>query len=242
MNKREKKEVLAIIPIRGDQYTIHNDVPIRIGKHPILHFAIAAARQAKLITRTMVSTENKLLMDIAQKEGAECPFIRPLELTAKNVPQLQVLIHCLDYLKRKEDYTPHYVLLLEAAHPLRLKGMLDKIIEVAFENSLDSAFPAFEENGNYWYLSQDNIPCRIFLPGTDELTTKAQRKPFYREINGLGLLTKPEILRSGRLLGDSVGMIPIRDISGIVDLDEPHGLILANSIMNTPSLGKEFIL
>jgi len=242
MNKNKQPEVLAVIPIRADERTVHNGQAVCIGPHPIIHYTISAAINEKSISRTIVSTESKLLADIAKKEGAECPFIRPLELTGKDVPQLQVLLHAIDYLKRKEDYNPDYVVLLEASHPLRRKGLLKEIILAAIKNNLDSAFPAFEENGNYWYLSEDDIPCRIILPGTDELTIKAHRKPFYREVNGLGLLTKPEIIRGGRLLGDAVGMIPIREISGIIDLDQPHGLMLARSIMDEHIIGNGFEL
>ncbi len=232
--------ILAIIPARADSSVIQDGKVIEINKKPIISYTIKAALNAKAINRIIVSTDSQMIADIAKQEGAECPFIRSKELTKAGVAQVEVLNNCLDWVNKNEKSTPDYIVLMECTHPLRPKGLISKIIDIASKGSFDSVFPAMEEHASFWHMDDHNVPQRVLLAGEKELMTRNIRKPFYRELLGLGMITKTKFIKEGRLLGDVVGMVPIRDISGVVDMDEPYGITLANSVIAAANQKTEY--
>ena len=76
---KEKPEVLAIIPARGNSKSIPRKNIREFAGHPLIAFSIAAARQSNLVTRVIVSTDDPEIAEISRQYGAEVPFMRPAE-------------------------------------------------------------------------------------------------------------------------------------------------------------------
>ena len=74
-------KVLAIIPARsGSKGILHKNIRL-LGKHPLFSYSIGAASICKNIDRVIVSTDSLEYANIAQKYGAEVPFLRPANLS-----------------------------------------------------------------------------------------------------------------------------------------------------------------
>ena len=73
-------EVIAIIPARGGSKGIpHKNIKPFAGA-PLIAYSIAAAQQAKQISRVIVSTDDPEIARVAREWGTETPFMRPAEL------------------------------------------------------------------------------------------------------------------------------------------------------------------
>ncbi|HVV79534.1 MAG TPA: acylneuraminate cytidylyltransferase family protein [Pseudolabrys sp.] len=93
---------LAIIPARGGSKRLPRKNVIDFFGKPILAYTIAAAHEARLFDRILVSTEDKEIADIARRHGAEVDK-RPAALGRDEATVTDVCLELLDRLERQGD-------------------------------------------------------------------------------------------------------------------------------------------
>jgi N-acylneuraminate cytidylyltransferase len=77
---------LAIIPARGGSRRVPGKNIRPLAGRPLLAHAIAAARDADLFDRIVVSTDSEEIAAVAREHGAEAPFLRPADLADDHTP------------------------------------------------------------------------------------------------------------------------------------------------------------
>ena len=77
---KKKLKILGIIPARGGSKEIKRKNLLKIGGKTLVELAIKSAKKSKLLTRIILSSEDKEILKIAKKAGVEIPFIRPKNL------------------------------------------------------------------------------------------------------------------------------------------------------------------
>ena len=93
---------IAIIPARKGSKRIKNkNIKLFFGK-PIIYWSIKAAKDSKLFDKIIVSTDCKIIANIANKFGAETPFVRPKNLSGDVVNVDKVIKHALLWYKKKD--------------------------------------------------------------------------------------------------------------------------------------------
>jgi CMP-N,N'-diacetyllegionaminic acid synthase len=125
----QNKNVVAIIPARGGSKGIPRKNIVLIGRKPLIAYTIEEARKSKYIDRVIVSTDDKEIATIARKYGAEVPFLRPKSLAKDTSPSLLVVLHALDYLEKKEKYSPDIIVFLQPTSPFRKVEHIDAAIK-----------------------------------------------------------------------------------------------------------------
>jgi pseudaminic acid cytidylyltransferase len=86
---------IAVIPARGGSKRIpRKNIRLFAGR-PMIAYAVAAARESGLFEHVIVSTDDPEIADIARFEGAETPFVRPVELADDHVPTVPVVAHAI---------------------------------------------------------------------------------------------------------------------------------------------------
>lgn len=89
---------ICIIPARGGSKRIpQKNIKAFLGK-PIIVYSIQEALKSKLFERVIVSTDDKDIAKIAEKFGAEVPFIRPKELSDDFTGTNDVVKHAINLL------------------------------------------------------------------------------------------------------------------------------------------------
>ncbi len=223
-----KPSVVAIIPVRGSDPEVQSGDMMTLGGKPLLAYAIDAAAGSQFITRTLVSTDDANVMQLAVRLGAEAPFLRPAELSAPQVSLAEVLRHALLWLEEHEGYHVDLVVLLEITHPLRPPGLVDHVIQVLLTEKLDSVFAAREEHHEFWTVTDRGVLER-FHPRDG--TPRKDLAPLYREMGGMATAIRADLIRQGRRFGERVGLVPVHDVSSLIDLHDEHGLRLAQAIL-----------
>jgi pseudaminic acid cytidylyltransferase len=86
---------VAIIPARGGSKRIpRKNVKPFLGR-PMIAYAVAAARQAGVFDRVVVSTDDDEIAAVAREAGAETPFRRPPELADDHTPTVPVIAQAI---------------------------------------------------------------------------------------------------------------------------------------------------
>jgi YrbI family 3-deoxy-D-manno-octulosonate 8-phosphate phosphatase len=127
--------VLALIPARGGSKSIPRKNIRPLSGYPLVAYSIAAAIQSQLVTRTIVSTDDEEIAQVARGYGAEVPFLRPLEYALDNTTDLPVFIHALNWLRDNEGYQPDILVQLRPTSPIRPPGCVDQAVQLLLDHS-----------------------------------------------------------------------------------------------------------
>jgi len=93
---------LGIIPARGGSKRIpRKNIRNFCGK-PMLVWSIEALQTSKSVDRIIVSTEDPEIAKIALENGAEVPFIRPLNISDDTADTWSVINHAVRWIKNNE--------------------------------------------------------------------------------------------------------------------------------------------
>ena len=117
---------LGIIPARGGSKGVPRKNIKMICGHPLIAWTIRAALDSKLLSKVIVSTEDREIAGISRAYGAEV-LDRPEDLARDDTLSRDVISHALN--ATGADYS----VLLQATSPIRSQGLIDRVI-AAFES------------------------------------------------------------------------------------------------------------
>ncbi|MDO8667870.1 MAG: acylneuraminate cytidylyltransferase family protein [bacterium] len=121
-----KKKVLVVIPARAGSKRIPNKNIRNFFGKPLIAYSIEQALSVSFADRIIVDTDSPKIAKVAEKYGAEVPFLRPARLATDKASANDALLYLLLKLKKEENYFPDYVLYLQTTSPLReLKDIED---------------------------------------------------------------------------------------------------------------------
>jgi N-acylneuraminate cytidylyltransferase len=159
--------VLALIPARGGSKSIPRKNIRTFAGHPLIAYSIAAGLAAETVSRVIVSTDDEEIAAIAQRYGAETPFLRPAEdargrsLSADNTPDLPVFQHALEWLDEHEGYQPEIVVQLRPTSPLRRVWHIDQAVYQLLEHpeadAVRTVCVPFQNPFKMWRISPEGF-------------------------------------------------------------------------------------
>ena len=82
---------------------------------PLIAYTISEALKSNLLTRYIVSTDDSEIKDVAEKNGAEVPFLRPADLATDKASSMVALNHAIDYAEKEEGIKYDYVIYLDVS-------------------------------------------------------------------------------------------------------------------------------
>ena len=122
-------EVLAIIPARGGSQRIPRKNIKKLHGKPLIEYTIEQAKSSKLISKIVVSTDDKKIAVIAKSMGVDVPFLRPKKYSGSTSPTIDVIKHTLNYLETEQNYIPDKIIILQPTSPLRTVKVIDDSIK-----------------------------------------------------------------------------------------------------------------
>jgi len=179
--ENKRKNILCVVPARsGSQAVKHKNIRDFLGK-PLLTHSIYQARKSKYFSnmRIIVSTDSEQYAAIARKYGAECPFLRPAEISGPLSTDVECMQHCLHWLKDHENYEPDFILQLRPTQPLRIIADIDTCIDIFINkrNVYDSLRSVVEV---------DKSPFKMYTVRQEENTEmELSLRPLFAKLDGL---------------------------------------------------------
>lgn len=141
------KKILGLIPARGGSKGIPSKNIIEIYGKPLIQYSIECAKGSKYLDRTIISTDDTKIKDVAVKCGGDVPFMRPPELALDTSKTIDAVVHAINWLKEHgEEYD--YLVLLQNTVPLRKPWHIDEAIEKLFASNEKSLVSVTEVDEN----------------------------------------------------------------------------------------------
>lgn len=122
-------KIVAFIFARGGSKGLPGKNIRPLNGKPLIAWSIEQALSVERIDRVIVSTDSDEIAAIAEKYGADVPFVRPANLATDESPEWLAWRHGLEYLKRETGAMPEFMVSLPATAPLRLTSDINDCID-----------------------------------------------------------------------------------------------------------------
>jgi CMP-N-acetylneuraminic acid synthetase len=194
---------LGVIPARGGSKGIPRKNLKLLGGKPLIAHTIEAANASKLLTRTVFSTEDPEIADVARSLGADVPFMRPAELATDESRAMPFMIHALHSIEAMEGGLPYDALvMLQPTAPFRTGADIDGSIELLARTGADSVISVVDVGANHparmKFLEGDRLIDPPFFE--DDYQPRQELKPMYIR-NGAIYATRRGIAIGGSFKG-----------------------------------------
>src|SRR5215204_4315196 len=149
--------VVALIPARSGSERVRDKNIRPLAGHPLLAYAIASARQSGIFDRIVCSTDSTKIAEVAQRYGADVPFLRPTALATSTSPDIEWIKHALGQL---EDHFDLFAI-VRATNPFRgadvLQRGLRQLLATPEADSIRAVELVKQHPGKMWVLEGKTI-------------------------------------------------------------------------------------
>ena len=153
---QKNSNVICLIPARYGSKGVPQKNIKKIKGKPLIAHAIEKAKKSKIFSHIIVSTENPKIKKIAEKYGAEVPFLRPKNIATDKSSMNDVVFHTIKSLE-KLNYSFEHIFLydvttffLESNDIIGMKILYDKsnvdTIILSYKTHLNPYFNQMELN------------------------------------------------------------------------------------------------
>lgn len=201
--------IVGVTPARGGSQGVpRKNVQPLCGK-PLLAWTIEAAKASQLLTRYVVSTEDREIAAIATQWQAEV-IERPAALATDEATTLSVLQHVLAHVKAD------VVVLLQATCPIRDAGLIDRCIQQFLDRGAESLATGFI--------------CKYQAYGALGREVRRQELPGFFYDDGNVYVINADLIRAGERYGTRMERMLINREQNI-DIDDAFDLWLAEQVL-----------
>ena len=176
--------MLAVIPARGGSKGVAGKNRKELAGKPLIVYTIEAALASNIFEKVIVSTDSEEIAGIAEKNGAEVPFIRPDVLSGDMVSSDDVIIHALDFYGN-QGIQFDSVCKLQPTSPLRNSEHLKGAYNLFCEKKADFLVSVCEcEHSPMWSgVLDESLSLDNFIADDVKRLCRQELPAFYR-LNG----------------------------------------------------------
>lgn len=189
--------LLAVIPARGGSKGLPRKALRPLAGRPLLAHTLELAGRCSEIDRTIVSTDDEEIAEVARSLGADVPFVRPAELAGDETPMWPVLRHALAEVDPDGSRFGE-LLLLQPTSPARLpEDVAAALALLAARPDADGVVAVSEPTFNpLWsaVVERDGVLAPL-VPGAGGYARR-QDVPRVLRINGLLYLWRAAFVRA----------------------------------------------
>lgn len=236
-----EREVLALIPARGGSKSIPGKNIKDFAGHPLISYSIVAGLAAESVNRVVVSTDDEQIAAIARKYGAETPFLRPLEFSRDDTPDLPVFQHAVNWLQAEEGYLPDIIVQLRPTSPLRKTSHIDqavfRLLEHPEADSIRTVCMPFQNPYKMWRVGEEGFMSPILNSDLSEpYNLPRQALPqVYWQTGYVDAAWSDTIMSKGSMTGDRILPLIIGEEEWI-DIDTPDDWRRAERLLESEEI------
>ena len=221
------KDVLIVIPAKGNSTRIKNKNILNINGKKLIEFTFDLIKKKKLIKNTFISSNSNLIKEITVKSGFN--FIqRPEKLCKSKSSTESAIIHTIDYLKKKNKIFK-WVITLPPTSPLRSEKNLMDVIKLIKTNKYDSIITVCKNRGYFWI--EDKKDEFKFKKLFSKASRRQQERNFlYEETSSVYANRINRLIKSGSMINGRIGFVKTLrkesiDINDNVDIEYLKNLL-----------------
>lgn len=223
MATRRRERGIAIIPARGGSKRLPGKNVRPIAGLPLIAWTIKAAREARLVDRVVLSSDDPEIMSVAAEHGCDVPFIRPKELSTDEATTADAVAHAVEVLGI--EGAP--VVILQPTSPLRLASDIDAALRRILDGEGDAVVSVTElpKPRSFYALVRENTISdvgRVFPEDADN-------RPVL--VNGaIYIVDAAHVVRERSVYGTKT-VAHVMPFERSIDIDTADDFALAEALM-----------
>jgi len=202
-NDISQMKVLCVVPVLANPAVKIGAPFVEMAGKPLISYTLDEVVKAKLLERVVVSSGSQEVLDHAGKYSGVGVHLRAKELMKTTSPIEKTLVSILDFLENEDGYIPDAVCVCYINHPFRRAEHIDKAIDTMRIFNVDSVLSIQEELSFCYHHRRNGLEP---INGGRKRNFRLEREAILKE-NGAIFLTRTDVLRSGKFLGEKVGHI-----------------------------------
>jgi CMP-N,N'-diacetyllegionaminic acid synthase len=228
--------VLGLIPARGGSKGIPRKNIARCGGKPLIAWTCAAARDARCLSRVIVSTDDPEIAAVASAEGIPAPFLRPADLATDTARSIDVAIHALEWLETHAQWRTDVLVLLQPTTPLRTAQHIDGAF-TQLTPDLDSVCSVIEVPARFKPWKQLELECGVLKELQPHVLSfdrhRRQGQPVLYTRSGPAVIaTHARVIRAGSFYGERMAAY-VMNARDSLDIDDAHELEIADLLLRS---------
>jgi CMP-N,N'-diacetyllegionaminic acid synthase len=144
--------LVALIPARSGSERVRDKNIRPLAGHPLVAYAIASARESGIFDRIVCSTDSGKIAEVAQRYGADVPFLRPAKFATATSPDIEWITHMLEHLDQHYDLFA----IVRATNPFRgpdvLRRGLEQLLATPEADSIRAVELVKQHPGKMWVI------------------------------------------------------------------------------------------
>jgi CMP-N,N'-diacetyllegionaminic acid synthase len=144
--------VVGLIPARSGSERVPDKNIRPFAGHPLLAYAVASAQQSGIFDRIVCSTDSGKIAEVAQRYGAETPFLRPKQLATSTSPDIEWITHAFEQLGEHYDLFA----IVRATNPFRggeaLRRGYEQLLATPEADSIRAVELVKQHPGKMWVV------------------------------------------------------------------------------------------
>ncbi len=223
-----KKKIICIILARGGSKGLKKKNLRKVDGKPLIYYPIKDATKTKIIDDIIVSTDDKKIAFFAKKYGAKVPFIRPKKLSGDLATTESCLKHALLTYERENKVKYDYGVFIGATDIFRDINWIIEGVKILNKNKkIESVFSGHVTHKNYWEKKNNKwIRLRKWM---SKYSSRQIRRKVIREDTALTCVSRTELWRKGRRIGNNVEIIQNNDPFTALEIHDLQDLKLVNA-------------
>lgn len=226
--------IVALIPARGGSKGIPRKNLALLGDRPLIAWTIESALASRQFGRLIVSTDDPEIAEVARREGAEVPFLRPAEFSGDVAPAIGVIRHALETMDFGLLGSIPFVAYLQPTSPFRTAAQLRKAVELFEDHRPDTLVsvqrvPHNMVPGAQMLPVDDAHPLWLESPVGQVLRRQEKAVTYARNGPAILIVSAKDVLEHGRLYGERVLGCEMDRLSSL-DIDDPLDLDMARAL------------
>lgn len=226
--------VLGVIPARGGSKGILRKNLVPLAGQPLIAHSIAAARQSRLITDLVISTDDTEIAAACESLGVAVPRLRSPQYATDTAGMVEVVEEVVGWVRQDGKPEPELIVLLQPTSPLRNGADIDGTIAALRDKGRESATSVHR-------MSEHPAECVVATPQGWRFLVSPPADSRGRQhyagdfqfINGAVYVVTPGFLRRHRrfmLEGGETALFEMDQMRG-VDIDTPFDLKVAEAFI-----------
>ena len=228
--------ILGITPARGGSKGIPGKNIRKVCGKPLISFTIEVALATPEIDRYIVSTDDEEIARVAERYGAEVPFMRPQELARDDSPEWRTWQHAVRTLDNMDGGKIEVLVCVPPTSPLRAVEDVDACVDLLLQTDADLVCTVRPAHRNPYYnmvVLDDQGYARLAVTPSGAIHRR-QDAPFMYDMTTVAYAVRPEfLLRATSIFEGKVKSVLVPDERAL-DIDTELDLKFAEFLLSQP--------
>ena len=209
----------------------NKNIKVLNGK-PLIQWTFDVAKKIKEFNKIILSSDSKKIINLAEKNKIDVPFLRPKNLAKDNSKELNVWKHALKYLKKINQF-PDILVVLPPTSPLRKSHHILYAIKKFLKEKPDALITVKDPENNP-YFNMIEIKKNNFVKIVNDKVRYFTRQdaPKVYSMSTICFVLKPEFVLNCRNIFDGKVSAAIFERKYSIDIDDKHDFDLAKFLLN----------